>query len=114
MIEYLKERTTYTYYIAQYFVIYFGMITFLYGIYIIFISLSLWLVTRLSKFKWTFKESLMNTIYASTLSIMVYVAYMIISYFTKFTISFMDIISIFIIFVYLYLLVWKQKKEIKK
>ena len=114
VIEYLKERTTYTYYIAQYFVIYFGMITFLYGIYIILISLSLWLVTKLSKFKWTFKESLMNTIYASTLSIMIYVAYMIISYFTKFTISFIDIISIFIIFVYLYLLVWKMKKRKRK
>lgn len=110
-IEYLKKRTTYTYYIAQYFVIYFGSIVFLYGIYIILISLSLWLVTKILKIKWTIKESIMNTIYSSTLSMIVYVIYMIVSYFTRFRISIMDIFIIFLIFIYLYLLVWRHKKK---
>lgn len=114
VIEYLKERTSYAYYIAQYFVVYFVTITFLYLIYIILISTSLWLVTKISKFKWTFKDSIMNTIYASTLSMIVYVLYMITSYFTSFKISFLDIISIAIIFVYLYIIIYKQKKEVKK
>lgn len=114
IIEYLKERTTYTYYIAQYFVIYFATITFLYLIYIVLISISLWLATKLLKFKWTLKDSIMNTIYASTLSMIVYVLYMITSYFTSFKISFVDIISIAIIFVYIYIIIWKQKKEDKK
>lgn len=113
VIEYLTERTSYTYYIAHYFVIYFITITFLYLIYIILISTSLWLVTKLSKFKWTFKDSIINTIYASTLSMIVYVLYMITSYFTNFKISFVDIISIAIIFVYLYIIIWKQKKDEK-
>lgn len=111
IVEYLKERTSYTYYIAQYFVVYFGMITFLYLIYIVLISTSLWLVTKVSKLKWTYKDSLMNTIYASTLSIIVYVAYMVISYFTKFKVSFIDVVSILLIFIYLYLLIWNQKKK---
>ena len=114
VIEYLKKRTTYTYYIAQYFVIYFGSIIILYGIYIILISLSLWLVTKILKVKWTLKETVMNTIYASSLSMIVYVLYMIVSYFTKLKIPIMDILIIFLIFIYLYLLVWKRKKrEIK-
>lgn len=114
VIEYLKQRTSFTYYIAQYFVVYFGMITLLYAIYISLTSVALWLVTKISKNKWSYKESLMNTIYASTLSMFFYVAYMIISYFTKLRISFMDIISIALIFVYLYLILWKQKKQIKE
>ena len=113
VIEYLKKRTTYTYYIAQYFVIYFGSIMIIYGIYIILISLSLWLVTKILKVKWTLKETVMNTIYASSLSMIVYVFYMIISYFTRFKISIMDILIILLIFIYLYLLVWKQKKREK-
>lgn len=113
IIEYLTERTSYTYYIAQYFVVYFGTITFLYFIYIILISTSLWLVTKLSKLKWTFKDSVMNTTYASTLSMMFYVLYMITSYFTNFRISFADIISIVVIFVYLYIIILKQKREEK-
>lgn len=113
VIEYLKKRTTYTYYIAQYFVIYFGSIIILYGIYIILISLSLWLVTKILKVKWALKESIINTIYASSLSMIVYVLYMIISYFTRFRIAIIDILIIFLIFIYLYLLVWKQKKKMK-
>ena len=111
LIEYLKERTTYTYYIAQFFVIYFGFITFRYFIYIVLIAASLWLVTKLSKSKWTLGEAIMNTIYASTLSMVVYVLYLIISYFTGLIIPIVDIISIFFIFIYQYLLVWRQKKK---
>lgn len=111
VIEYLKKRTTYTYYTAQYFVIYFGSIMIIYGIYIILISLSLWLVTKILKVKWTLKETVMNTIYASSLSMIVYVLYMIVSYFTRFKFSIMDIFIILLIFIYLYLLVWRQKKK---
>ena len=111
VLEYLRQRTSFAYYIAQYFVIYFGMISLLYVVYIILISIGLWLVTRIFKNKWTFKETLMNTIYASTLSMFVYVLYTIISYFTKFRISIMDIICIVIIFVYLYLIIWKENRN---
>ena len=89
------------------------MITFIYFIYIILISVGIWLATKLAKFKWTFKDSLMNTIYAATLSEIIYVTYMIISYFARFSISFMDIICMFLIFVYLFILIWKDKKKTK-
>ena len=111
VIEYLKERTSYTYYVAQYFVVYFVMTTLLYLMYILLISIGMWLVTKFSKYKWTFKDSLINTIYASTLSLLVYVTYMIINYLTEFKITFMDVISIALIFMYLVLVIWKQKKK---
>lgn len=109
VLNYLKQRTTFTYYIAQYFVIFLGTITLLYVFYILISATALWIVTKISKIKWTYKEALMNTIYASTLSIFIYVLYIIISYFTSFRISIMDIISIFLIFIYLYLVLYKEK-----
>ena len=109
LIEYLRNHSSVSYYFAQFWVIYLVMITLIYFVYIVIISVGLWLVTKLTKYKWTFKESLMNTIYASTLSIIVYVTYMILSYYTRFSISFMDVINIAIIFVYLFILLWKEK-----
>ena len=111
IIQYLRERTSYTYYLAQYFVVYFVMTTFLYLLYILLISIGMWLVTKLSKYKWTYKDSLMNTIYGSTLSLLVYVTYIIISYLTGFKINFMDVISIALIYIYLILVIWKQKNK---
>ena len=111
VLEYLSQRSSFSYYLAQYFVIYFVTITFIYILYIALISAGVWLVTKAYKSKWTYKEALTNTIYASTLSMFVYVLYTIISYFTKFRISFMDIISIALIFVYIYLILWKQKRR---
>ena len=111
IIEYLKERKSYTYYVAQYFAVYFVMTTFLYLLYILLISIGMWLVTKLSKYKWTFKESLMNTIYASTLSLLVYGTYIIISYLTGFKIYFIEVISIALIYIYLILVIWKQKRK---
>ena len=109
LIEYLRNHSSVSYYFAQFWVIYLVMITLIYFVYIVIISVGLWLVTKLTKFKWTFKESLMNTIYASTLSIIVYVTYMILSYYTRFSISFMDVINLALIFVYLFILLWKEK-----
>ena len=110
VIEYLNERTTYSYYIAQSFAVYFVLIVFRYLIYTIFISLAIWLLAKFLKLKWTYKDSLMNTIYALTLSILVYVLYMIISDFTKFR-RHIEIISIGTVFIYLYMLIIKQVME---
>lgn len=111
IISYLGEKTSFTYYIAQYFVVYFVMIALIYIFYILLISVSFWLITKFAKINITFKKSLSNTIYASTLSSIVYVAYIIISYFTKFSISFFDVISILLIYVYLCFLLAKERKE---
>ena len=111
IIKYLRENTSYTYYVGGFFGFYFIHIILLYVIYILLISVSLWLVTKIPKFKWTFKNTLMNTIYSSTLSVLVYAVYLISNYFIKFRISFMDIISIFLIFVYLFIILWKDKNK---
>ena len=114
VITYIKQRTSYTYYIAQYFVYYIFMLAMLYVLYIALIALSLWIVTKVSKISWTIKKSFINTIYASTLSIMIYVLYMIISYFAKFRINFMDIISIITIFIYIYILLRNERLKKNK
>ena len=114
IITYIKQRTSYTYYIAQYFVYYIFMLAMLYVLYIALIALSLWIVTKVSKISWTIKKSFINTIYASTLSIMIYVLYMIISYFAKFRINFMDIISIITIFIYIYILLRNERLKKNK
>lgn len=114
ILDYLKQRVPFTYFLAQFFVIFFITISFLFFTYIFLIATGLWIVTKGFKLKWTYKESLSNTIYASTLSIFAYVLYMITNYITKFKIPFIDIICIAIIFIYLYIILMKQKKENKK
>ena len=109
LIEYIKNHSSATYYFGQFVIVYLVMITFIYFIYIILISAGMWIATKLAKFKWSFKDSLMNTIYAATLSEIIYVAYMIISYYAKFSISFMDIISL--VFIYLFILLYNCKKK---
>lgn len=111
LIEYIKNHSSATYYFGQFVIVYLVMITFIYFIYIILISAGMWIATKLAKFKWSFKDSLMNTIYAATLSEIIYVAYMIISYYAKFSISFMDIISLALIFIYLFILLYNCKKK---
>lgn len=109
VISYLKESTPVSYYIAQYFTYYFLAIGIIYMLYILLISTSLWLVTKISKRKWTFKNSVMNVIYSCTSSIIFYVAYMIISYYAKIRIPFVDVITIAIIFIYLFILLYKDR-----
>ena len=109
IISYIKQKTSFAYYLAQFFVFYLGLYTILYLLYIVLISTSLWVVTKITKQKWTFKKSVMNTIYASTLSLIIYVLYMVISFFAKFSILFMDIISIMIIYIYIFLVLRREK-----
>ncbi len=113
VISYLRSKTPYTYYLSHHFVIYFALIGIVFIFIIALISLSLWLVTKLSKMKWGFKKSLMNTIYGSTLSMIIYVAYMIIRYFTNFSISFIDVICVMIIYIYIFILLYKEKNTLK-
>lgn len=111
IISYVKQRTSYTYFLAQFFVFYLGMYTILYLLYILLISGSLWVVTKISKHKWKFKEAVMNTTYASTLSLITYIIYTTINFFVKFTIPFMDIISIMLVYIYIFLILRREKLE---
>ena len=111
IIQYLRDRISYAYYIGQFFIIYIVIIIFLYALYTLLISISIWIVTKIIKLKWTFKESLINTIYASTLSMLIICLYSIISYFISFSGNFIGVLSIVAIFIYLYILIYIQKKK---
>lgn len=114
VLDYLKQRNSFTYYISYFLIIYFIRTTFLYTIYLVLISGGIFIVTKFSKTKWTFIESFINTLYATTLSMIIYALYSIFELFTKFTVSFMDIINIALIFVYLSIVLFIQNKELKK
>lgn len=112
IISYSKERTTSTYYFGTFFAYYFFALGITYISYILIISLSIWIINKFLKIKWTFKHSFINTIYSSTLALFVHLAYMIINYFTKFQISFMDVIIIILIYIYISIILAKDKKEL--
>ena len=114
IIQYLRDRISYAYYIGQFFIIYIVIIIFLYALYTLLISISIWIVTKIIKLKWTFKESLINTIYASTLSMIIFSLYSIISCFIKFSGNFIGVLSIATIFIYLCILIYIQKKKNNK
>ncbi len=114
VVEYLKMKTTYTYYLTKNFIVYSGTIILLYFLYIIIIASIIFLIAKISILKWTYNESIINTIYASTLSIIIYNLYIVQNIFTKFRISLIDMINICLIFIYLYFLIRKQKKYKKK
>ena len=114
IIQYLRDKISYAYYIGQFFIIYIVIIIFLYALYTLLISISIWIVTKIIKLKWTFKESLINTIYASTLSMLIICLYSIISYFISFSGNFIGVLSIATIFIYLCILIYIQKKKNNK
>lgn len=111
VISYFNENTSYGYYIGTYFAYYFGSIGIGFIVYILLIAASLWLVTKFTKIKWEFKEAIMNTIYSSTLALIIYIAYMILSYFTKFAIPYFDIITIVLIYIYIFLQLYKERRN---
>lgn len=101
------------YYFIIYFLAYFLVISLVYALYIIIISLYMWGITKIIKQNWGFKKSLMNTIYASTLSIIINVIYMVTSYLAKYIITYFDVISVVLIFIYILALVNMEKKAQK-
>ena len=114
LIKYFRERTSIAYFFAYFFILYFLRITFVFLLYILFVSVGVWLVTKMFVFKWSFKKSLMNTIYASTLAMIVGVLYMIISYLTKINPDVMDYICLAIIFIYIFMIIYVQNKDLRK
>ena len=111
LISYFKGNKPWVMYIGQYFIIYLVSFTIIYSLYIIFIALTMWVTIKILKIKWEFKEAIMNTIYGSTLSIFSYTIYIIIGYFANFTIPFVDVIRILLIFIYLYIILIIEKRD---
>ena len=72
------------------------------------------MVSRILKLDKTFKELCTMTIYAVTLSSIIYVIYLLFSYFTSFTIPYFYVIDILIVYVYIGLILNKRKLETGK
>ena len=100
-------------YIIGYFIGYLIRVLLLYGIYVILILLGCILLDKILKIKENYKFWLCSTIYSITLSSIIYITYLIISYIFKFSIPSFDIICMIIIYVYLTLIIIKKKKGSK-
>ena len=115
LIASLQNSNLYSYYIAENFVIYFVRLFIEYFIYIILISILIWLVVKViskkKNIKWTLKDTFINVIYASTLSIAFFVIYFMVNYFLKFSSFSYEIICILLIFVYVYILLLIDKNK---
>lgn len=114
IIQYLESGISEATLLIQYlvtFIITFGL---LYLFYIALISLVLWGMTKLLKLKWGYKNTLMNTIYSSTLSWIVFALYILLGYITKISIPFFDVVNIVLIFIYITLLLYRDRNKIKE
>lgn len=114
LLEYLGRKASIAYFVSYYLITCFLRLIAIFFIYIVLATTGLWLVTKAFAVKWTYKESLINVIYASTLPMLVYIMYLIISYFANFSSNIIDIICIAIMFVYLYILLFRQIRQLKK
>jgi cation transport ATPase len=105
------ETSLYAYYAIIYYLSHFIVLFIIYALYIFIIAMSIFLVSKLFKMGQSVKNSLSMTIYASTLSIIVYVVYLVISYFTKIAISYFDSIAILFVFIYIGIIFNRKRKE---
>ena len=97
-------------YFLIYYLAYFILFIILYFVYIFLTAWCMWLTTKLYKLNWKFKDSIIKTTYCSTLSAIVSVIYLVVNYYLKLELFF-DVIAIILIFIYLFIITYKELKE---
>ena len=113
VMNYLKENISYTYYFVIDFVIYFLTLIILYVFFLFVVALSYILALKMTKIKTPVKQAISEVLYAETLSMMVYVIYILLSYILKFKFSFIYGINLLIVYIYM-MIVIRGKKNAKK
>jgi len=121
---YLQQRYSQSYYFGSYFIVYFINLLFIYAIYILLISFFLWAMSKLFNWiknkrfwtkvyfvNWNYKTTFMNIIYGSTLSMVIYAIAIILAQIAGITVASFDIISMLPIFIYILILINKERKE---
>ena len=112
--ENLEVKLSSSYLYSYCFSSYFTLIGMTYILYILLISIVLWIITKIAKLDWTFKGTISKIIYASTLSMIVFSICIVITNVAKIKIPYIDIIAIGIIYVYIFLLIRKDRKNKQK
>ena len=121
---YLQQRYSQSYYFGSYFIVYFINLLFIYAIYILLISFFLWAMSKFFNWiknkrfwtkvyfvNWNYKTTFMNTIYGSTLSMVIYAIFILLAQIAGITVASFDIISMLPIFIYILILINKERKE---
>ncbi len=94
-----------------YFISHFIIFFLIFSLYILIISACFFAIIKLIIKNNKFRNSLSMTIYATTLSIIVYAIYLIISYLVNFVIPHFDMIAVLIEYIYLWLIIRRKRKE---
>lgn len=113
VINYLRANISYTYYFVIDFVIYFLTLIILYVFFLFVLALSYILALKMTKIKTPIKQAVSEVLYAETLSMIVYVMYILISYVLNFKFSFIYGINLLIVYIYM-MIVIRGKKNAKK
>lgn len=113
VMNYLKENISYTYYFVIDFVIYFLTLIILYVFFLFVVALSYILALKMTKIKTPLKQAISEVLYAETLSMIVYVMYILLSYILKFKFSFIYGINLLIVYIYM-MIVIRGKKNAKE
>ena len=111
IINYLTGNSSYINYLVVYFINYILILILTFVFEIIIISLIALIAGKVLKTDITFKETIINTIYATTLAFTLYVIYMLINYFTKISIPYFDIIDMIIAYVYMLFAIDKKRNK---
>lgn len=110
VLNYLGN-TSYTYYIFAYFVNYFTILLTVFALDVIIIGVLSMIVSRILKLTMNKKEIFSMSIYALTLSAILYIVYLIASYLNKFSFEYINIINMIIAYIYVSLYFWKKRKK---
>ena len=111
LLGYLNN-ISYTYYIFAYFINYFVILITVFALDIIIIGILGLIISKIWKISINKKEIFSIAIYAYTLPAIIYIIYLIIRYFTNFTINYMNIIDILIAYIYVMIYFYQKRKKI--
>lgn len=112
VMNYLKSNISYTYYIVIDFVIYYLTLVILYVFFLVIISLSYIIASKITKINNPIKKAISEILYAETLSMIVYVIYIIFSYITKIKFDFIYGLILLITYIYMMFIIRNKRKEI--
>ena len=105
------NNVAYTYYIIAYFVNYFMVLLVLFAFDIIILGIISMIIGRILKKDSNRRQLFSLSIYSYTLPIILYIIYLIINYFARFNIAYINFAIMLIAFVYVILYFYRNKKQ---
>ena len=110
ILNYLGN-VSYTYYIGVYFATYFVILLIIFAFDILIVGILAFILSKILKIEMDVKKIAIMVIHALTLSAILYVIYLVLSYLKHFTFNYINIVSMIITYIYVVLYFLKKRKE---